>query len=197
MKISLFQSLNDPFEWAAPAGAMARERAAFEKMKDEMSKDRGILCFSRSWHNPLLWSHYADKHRGICLGFELADDIANKVNYRRTRVPCDWIKFYADFDYRFLIMEQVLLTKFSHWRYENEIRAMVALDHSTERNGLYFYDFGKDMPLTEVIVGSVSSLSRNDIDQALGQNIAVKRRKARLAFRSFKVVEQRKASLWK
>jgi hypothetical protein len=27
------------------------------------------------WHNPLLWSHYADRHRGMALGFDTDDAI--------------------------------------------------------------------------------------------------------------------------
>ena len=26
----------------------------------------GMLCFSKGWHNPVQWSHYTDKHKGIC-----------------------------------------------------------------------------------------------------------------------------------
>lgn len=30
---------------------------------------RGVLSLSKSAHDALLWSHYADGHRGLCLGF--------------------------------------------------------------------------------------------------------------------------------
>ena len=32
---------------------------------------RAILCFSRNWDNLLLWSHYGDRHMGVCLGFDI------------------------------------------------------------------------------------------------------------------------------
>ena len=32
-------------------------------------QSRGILSLSKTAHDALLWSHYADSHRGICLGF--------------------------------------------------------------------------------------------------------------------------------
>ncbi|WP_092225123.1 DUF2971 domain-containing protein [Pseudomonas sp. NFACC08-1] len=32
-------------------------------------QSRGILSLSKTAHDALLWSHYADGHRGICLGF--------------------------------------------------------------------------------------------------------------------------------
>ena len=34
--------------------------------------DRGVCCFSAVINNPLLWSHYADQHRGVCIGYSLA-----------------------------------------------------------------------------------------------------------------------------
>lgn len=33
-------------------------------------QSRGILSLSRTPTSPLLWSHYSDSHRGICLGFD-------------------------------------------------------------------------------------------------------------------------------
>jgi hypothetical protein len=32
---------------------------------------KGICCFSEEFDNPLLWSHYGDQHRGICIGYTL------------------------------------------------------------------------------------------------------------------------------
>jgi hypothetical protein len=51
--------------------------------------DRGVCCFSTSFKNPLLWSHYGDKHNGICIGYNLERNplpIIEKVEYRRNRV---------------------------------------------------------------------------------------------------------------
>lgn len=31
--------------------------------------DRGVCCFSTTYGNPLLWSHYGDQHRGLCIGY--------------------------------------------------------------------------------------------------------------------------------
>lgn len=33
--------------------------------------ERGICCFSTTYTSPLLWSHYGDQHRGLCIGFGL------------------------------------------------------------------------------------------------------------------------------
>lgn len=196
IKISRIHELNDPFEWAAPAGADARHRHAFNVTKLKMSQNRGLICVSRSWRNPLLWSHYADHHKGLCLGFDVPEGEFDAVAYLQNKIPCNWGRWESDQFYQEFIMKQVILTKFDHWKYESELRCFVKLDQSDDK-GLFFSDFSDDFRLTEVIVGSTSSLSRSQLADALG-NLAgeVHCRKARLAFKSFGVVEQQKSSLW-
>lgn len=40
-------------------------------IEDELHRwyERGVCCFSTSYSNPLLWSHYGDQHQGICVGY--------------------------------------------------------------------------------------------------------------------------------
>ena len=61
----------------------------------------------------------------------------------------------------------------------------------------YFLGFDDKVALREVIVGHRSTISRDDIAQALGTLVPqVKSYKARLAFRSFNVVRQKNDRLW-
>jgi hypothetical protein len=198
LKISRIDDVNDPFEWAAPSSADTEHRVAFKKMKSTMAKGRGFICFSTNWQNPLLWSHYADRHRGWCLGFDVPDEDLAKVRYLKNRIECDWPKFLENSGYREQIVNQIIITKFDHWSYEAEVRSFVSLDESTQRNGLYFLDFSEKLQLKEIIVGALSTVTRTQLKNALG-NLAsdVRCGKARLAFRSFKVVKQFKADLWK
>ncbi|PCI54576.1 MAG: hypothetical protein COB36_09455 [Alphaproteobacteria bacterium] len=34
---------------------------------DKIIKVRGVCSFAQCWNSPLMWSHYADEHRGICI----------------------------------------------------------------------------------------------------------------------------------
>jgi hypothetical protein len=198
LKISRFNSLNDPFEMAAPAGATQAERNAYREALAKFNNDHGLLCFSKSWHNPLLWSHYADRHKGICLGFDISDQIGRKVKYTSKRVQCDWTRFGKDKQYGSSIMLDVYSTKYTHWKYENEVRYMMDLDHDCEQDSLYFMDYTNEIVLKEVILGNNCSASRAQLLTALGSLVSsVKCRKARLAFESFKIVEQKDAKLWK
>ena len=86
---------------------------------------RGVSCFTEKNDNLLMWSHYADGGRGICLEFKASDALfekAKKVNYVESipllsldRMLCD--KSYDD------VME-LFRTKSKAWEYEQEWRVM-------------------------------------------------------------------------
>lgn len=197
LKVSRIQDVNDPFEWSAPLAREKQYRLAFEKMKAEMSSDRGIICFSKDWSNPLLWSHYGDRHRGWCLGFDLPDEKLVEVKYLTDRIACDWSKFHHDEKYQLSVIEAIMVSKFRHWEYESEMRALISLDHETRINGLYFVDFSANFRLAEVIVGANCVTTREQLKNALGPlQDQVQCKKARLAFKSFAVVEQKNAKIW-
>ena len=60
-----------------------------------------------------------------------------------------------------------------------------------------FAEFGEKLRLAEVIVGARSNITRGILQEALGNlEPFVDTLKARLAFKTFRVVRQRKASLW-
>lgn len=53
-----------------------------ENWKPIISKHR-ILCLSNQKDNILMWSHYADKHQGIVLGFDFNDDLDEYKNIKK------------------------------------------------------------------------------------------------------------------
>jgi hypothetical protein len=63
IKISVIDQLNDPFELWCVEQRDERFRQALRGFKAEMGERFGVICFSRRWHNPLLWNHHGDKHR--------------------------------------------------------------------------------------------------------------------------------------
>lgn len=42
-------------------------------LQSHFNKNKGLLCFSDNWKSPVMWAHYAAKHHGICLGFDVPD----------------------------------------------------------------------------------------------------------------------------
>ena len=44
----------------------------FDGYKAEVARRWGVLCFSEDKSDVLQWSHYADRHQGMCLGFDVS-----------------------------------------------------------------------------------------------------------------------------
>ena len=59
--------------------------------RDVLRDDVRIFCLSARLDHPLLWSHYADSHKGVCLHFVARPGSviggARAVKYRTERVP--------------------------------------------------------------------------------------------------------------
>jgi hypothetical protein len=200
LKVSLIDQLNDPFEMVGFASRNRDERQAFAEVKAGLARYSGVLCFSGNWSNPVQWSHYADRHKGLCLGFDVPEALLTRVKYRSKRLKPDpqAIKeMQAEGAAAQEMMLNLVTTKFSHWRYEHEHRMFVRLEERDAR-GLYFCDFSENLALREAIVGSESSISRAQLKRALGRmSTCVVVFKARLAFQSFRVVRQKRDALWK
>ena len=159
LKIARIMELNDPFEFLGVNLKDRTFRKVMKETKQELSKTKGILCFSKTWRNPVLWGHYADKHRGLCLGFEVDNELAGKVDYVDARRPVP-----TELNEEF--MKKTLFTKFKHWEYEQEYRVYVRLEE--EESGMCFSDFSNELQLRKVIVGEQSAVPRAEIADALG-----------------------------
>jgi hypothetical protein len=159
-------------------------------MRREFGLKNGLVCFSADWGNPVIWAHYSDKHRGICLGFEIPTDRARRVEYIKTPKPFPSDFLRLPFEQQFAIAEGLAFTKYSNWEYEHEIRTWVR-DLEGEEGGLYYKDFDEALSLVEVILGAGCSVSRKTIGRALGDDLAngVTVKKARAAYNVFEMVE--------
>ena len=192
IKISRFDDLNDPFELLAAQLRSKDVRKAFGALRDHMCANRGVLCFSRGWHNPLLWSHYGDKHRGICLGFDVPDAHIVHVSYNSNRLLAAASKLLGGGPGAQALMSTLLRTKYLDWKYENEVRVFTTLDDVDAATGHYFKGFGLDMQLREMILGARFSGSAAAIAAvARKRNPRISIIQSRLAFKSFRVVRNR------
>ena len=122
IKIAQFQDLNDPFELLGPDLSDKPMRRVFIEFNDDIAQRFGTLCFSRTKKNPVLWSHYADKHRGVCLGFDIPDDRLREVKYTSNR-----LEFKSKKDLTDGKVLEFLSTKYKGWAYEEEIRCFFSL----------------------------------------------------------------------
>lgn len=127
---------NDPFEMYG-----MQEIAAF------------IVCFSfeRKNHNPLqnilMWSHYANSHKGICIEYEYNRDYKKSNFARPVKYSNDFLHLgkYRDFDLDDDECNYGIFQKSKHWRYENEFRIAI-YDRYDDPMHLYNDYFSKIIP---------------------------------------------------
>ena len=195
IKISRFSDLNDPFELLAVDLSNREHRAAFRKTKEKLNEDRGLICFSKSWRNPLPWGHYAERHTGICLGFDVPDDLLAPVIYAEQPMK---IRIDPQTNRPKLtepVVNRLLRTKFADWKYEDEVRLFVGLDHDSIESGSYFYSFSDKLVLREIVLGPRCEVPIMGVRNFVNNfESPVRVLKARIAFSSFRVVENRTAS---
>jgi hypothetical protein len=189
LKISRISDLNDPFELLAADLTDKEFRRAIKSWKRELNKTTGLLCFSESWRNPVLWGHYGDRHRGICLGFDVPEKDTMPVNYSNSRVK---IKFKNNDPKQGLskdFVNELLRTKYEHWVYEKERRIFIELDETTKENGNFFFQYPELLSLSEVIIGPHCEIPKKQIEElTLKTHGPIRIIKARLGFENFEVV---------
>jgi hypothetical protein len=81
-----------------------------------------IYCLTPHPDSTLMWSHYADKHKGICLEFDAGENAigsAFQVVYKDS-LPVLGAYSLSDSD----AVAQILLNKSSDWAYEHEYRVL-------------------------------------------------------------------------
>lgn len=136
---SKVSALNDPFEIASMAyirmiGNSKEEKDGksrlFRNEKNDFLNNSQISCFSRTPNEPLMWSHYSDKHNGVCYCFDeielfctdgLTDHFGDviysshlpEIYYTEGNTTLqDWNRE----------LFRVLMTKSLNWVYEKEVR---------------------------------------------------------------------------
>lgn len=153
-------SLNDPFEGESSFSEVLEavwdhypfpeeQQVKYKELIENQLQNTGICSFSKTRKNQLMWAHYADEHKGICIGFNerLLRPEGSNIH------PID-VTYQADYPFagiidRFKYFEQfprvnnntsiagdiffsVLGTKYSHWKYEKERRLVFQKSQAIE-----------------------------------------------------------------
>lgn len=108
-------------------------REAYAANQD-MGMQGGVLSLSRLWDEPLMWAHYADAGRGVCIGIEFSTEqllhspmMPLSVRYVDTPPVVDVDDFFdrqhdPDGEKWYRMMVAFYATKHSSWKYEEEFR---------------------------------------------------------------------------
>lgn len=162
IKISQIEHLNDPFEFNTSENILLSIKKYIKDMDGDdnlvskaldvckaeinaMIAYNGVVSFSETPRNSLMWAHYANQHHGICIGYNenviehitidntkkedrkflLVINKPKKVNYDNLRFDPEYI-FKSDI--REISREATtnhLLKKSDEWIYEKEHRCIV------------------------------------------------------------------------
>ena len=191
LKVARLSEVNDPFELYGLDCMDRRRRQALDEFKHLQDKTTGMLCFSKGWQNPVLWSHYAAGGRGVALGFDLKKTIGLR-GVLEVRYESDKLKALGDRPDALSkeFQELLLVTKFRHWEYEEELRVFLSLSATLREDRRFFFPFGEELQLKEVILGPQCPASPDSIRKLVrATNPGATVCKARLGFKFFEVKE--------
>lgn len=184
-----------PFDFGNHA-AGKKNRYAWRKAIVDHSLQQGFISFSERWDVPTMWAHYADNHRGVCLGFDVPKEKATKIEYVTDLIEMD-SRVLTDKEYSRRMTDIAQKTKSGHWEYEAEWRVWCDLTpaetHQRKKKPpeLCFLNFGGGLILREVLFGYRSGLSSAELKQHLEGTDDVKFTTVRPSFREFKMVQQK------
>lgn len=136
-----------------------------QKFIESTGTASGIVCFSRRNDGILLWSHYADGHKGFVVGFGFPqivnsfgrdDAVLVEVLYKEARPK---ISLYAN-EEEHGMDRAIVGTKSPEWTYEEEYRLIIPRenfhdDENEEKDDrLYWSIKGNEQVVQSVIIGS-------------------------------------------
>ena len=107
-----------------------REREKFNQFFLELFDNMGVFCCTNRRNNLLMWSHYADEHRGVCLGFSapliLQDNpevnLDGMISFQEVKYSDKRVKLGLVGINEFC---NAVLVKHSGWKYEKEYRSII------------------------------------------------------------------------
>jgi hypothetical protein len=129
------------------------QKAAYENIEKSLS-GKGVSCFSNSFNNLLMWSHYGEKHTGFCLEFDSSYEPFNKA--KKVKYINDFPKLNAEemiIDINCVPVLELLHTKAKPWEYENEWRCIHAespIAFTYPQESLVGVYFGSEMNLPSI-----------------------------------------------
>lgn len=131
LKFSKPSEFNDPFDcfptdvFEAPVGEIPHSVVdkLHRGLQDARSKYIGVACFTPHPDKMLMWSHYGDQHKSICVGFDAEELIANVAKNDQKHPLCTEFKEVTYTDERPTSEDNDFIYKKSlEWEYEDEYR---------------------------------------------------------------------------
>lgn len=190
---SAVRNVNDPFdcdfnmsalnelEGKIPHDAIEQVRESTVNLRETLA----ISCFSERNDSILMWSHYANKHKGFCLCYAVRDILSAKkklfpVWYREEKVLpiCKGKTIQQNPRIR-----EILIQKSPDWSYEKEWRIFELLDNTTDKGKTI-----KIKPL-KIIIGACADEALKDTLRRIGKSKGIEVAQMHLKNEEFKLIE--------
>ncbi len=167
-------ALNDPYE------------CRFSEL-NKMQRYR-VVCLSRSRNQKLMWSHYADGHRGCAIKIVTPDD------YGTDTCPLQRVRYIGKIDLYSKTDDIAthLFEKDGKWKKELEVRAVLCVDkplppHWKKQRNMYFYR----ATISQVDFGCFSHYDRHYLDALIAIRDYNTNHKKKIKVRKYKMSEKR------
>ncbi len=160
------------------------EYKAHARLKDvyeHINKTYGIFSLTRSRSNLTMWSHYAESHKGLVVGFDRNHGFfgkakeLQKIDYRDERISLTSNDGYlrlvgkdlpSGSDYKELA-DQLFLRKHPDWENEEEWRMIKRLDEATTTSptdpNVYLYEIPCDAIRVIILGAQISNENREKV----------------------------------
>lgn len=126
-----YHDLNDAMEGLYRAGDAARGQPQWERARTLIRDGKtsiGIACFSEVWQQALMWAHYADSFKGICIEYDfrvLRETLADNTSFSRVSYADQLLDIGSDLENPRRLAKWILSTKHHSWSYEREWRLFI------------------------------------------------------------------------
>lgn len=151
-----------------------------QKVK-EVRNNALISCFSKRYDSILMWSHYGDKHKGICVEFDRPDKDFLDVKYSKKRCKFDLedttrrVLGYmlsneeVDVNDKGLIrcISEPFIVKSLDWRYEEEIRCILSPNSEGVIVGDELKLYSMPTRITKIYIGCKVDNKSNEYEELL------------------------------
>ncbi len=162
-----FKNLNDPMEGVFYSST--KKKNIVMNITESRQKQR-VCSLSRKYNNPLLWAHYADSFRGVCIEIEVDESIVtlHDINYTHEAPTVIY-----DRDDKFMgellpdpeeWAVRSLTRKFEEWSYEKEIRILNNSSSSYIEVGIRVVSVIFGVNTSEMYQDIITKIIPNEVD---------------------------------
>lgn len=156
LKVATLENMNDPYEFHVLIDEYTSQEAD-KYFKHHFNDKLGFWCFSKNLENPVQWAHYADNHRGVCLKFEIKDNLLQEITYldEPKKISSKNENWKTE-------IGSMTLYKYKGWAYEEELRIPIDLKKTAKEGRLYFASMIGALKPTAVFTGLRCELSAEE-----------------------------------